>query len=71
MNVTKSRSFVKAWTYRVFGTITSFLVVYAFTKKGSIATLIAIWETIIKIGIYYWHERIWNKISWGRKGAMW
>lgn len=67
MKVTKSRSFVKSWTYRVFGTLTSFAVIYVITGKGSLATLIAFWETIIKIAVYYWHERIWDKIQWGRK----
>ena len=67
MKVTKSRSFVKSWTYRIFGTLTSFLVVYAITHKGSLSALIAFWETILKVGVYYWHERIWNKIQWGRK----
>lgn len=66
MKVTKSRSFVKSWTYRVFGTLTSFAVVYVITGKGSLATLIAFWETIVKVGVYYWHERVWDKIQWGR-----
>lgn len=67
MNVTKSRSFVKAWSYRVFGTITSFIVVYIITKEIVLSTIIAFWETLLKVGVYYWHERIWNKIHWGRK----
>jgi uncharacterized membrane protein len=32
-----------------------------------LSALIAFWETVVKVGIYYWHERIWNKITWGRK----
>ena len=67
MRVTKSRSFVKAWSYQVFGTLTSFVVVYAITKKGTLATIIAFWETILKVGVYYWHERVWDKVQWGRK----
>jgi uncharacterized membrane protein len=67
MNVTKARSFTKSATYRVFGTLTSWAVVYAITGKGSLATLIAFWETIVKVAVYYWHERVWNKIQWGRR----
>ena len=66
MNVTKSRSITKSFSYRVFGTLSSFLVAYAITGKGSLSALIAFWETIVKVAIYYWHERIWNKIQWGR-----
>jgi len=67
MSVTRSRSFAKAWSYRVFGTITSFIVVYIITKEFILSSLIAFWETVLKIWVYYWHERIWNKIQWGRK----
>ena len=48
MKVSKSRSFVKAWTYRFFGTLTSFAVVYAVTGKGNLATLVAFWETVVR-----------------------
>ena len=66
MKVTKSRSFIKSLSYRIFGTLSSFAVVYAITHKGTLSALIAFWETVVKVGIYYWHERIWNKINWGR-----
>ena len=66
MKVTKSRSFAKSLSYRVFGTLSSFAVVYVITGKGSLATLIAFWETVVKVAIYYWHERVWDKIRWGR-----
>ena len=66
MKVTKARSFTKSLSYRIFGTLSSFLVVFAITGKGTLSALIAFWETVVKVGIYYWHERIWDKISWGR-----
>ena len=69
MKVTKSRSFIKAWTYRVFGTLTSFVVVYVITGNGTLSSLIAFWETVVKVGVYYWHERIWDRIGWGRKNV--
>jgi uncharacterized membrane protein len=69
LKVTKARSITKSFSYRVFGTFSSFAVVYAITGKGSLSALIAFWETIVKVAIYYWHERIWDKISWGRKQA--
>ena len=66
MKVTKARSFTKSLTYRVFGTLFSWAIVYVIIGKGSLATLIAFWETVVKISIYYWHERIWDKINWGK-----
>jgi uncharacterized membrane protein len=67
MKVTRARSFIKSVSYRVFGTLSSFVVVYALTGKAKLSALIAFWETVLKIGIYYWHERIWDKIKWGRR----
>ncbi len=66
MKVTRARSFVKSLSYRIWGTFSSWAVVYVITGKGSLATLIAFWETVVKVFIYYFHERIWDKISWGR-----
>ncbi len=66
MKVTKARSFVKALTYRVFGTVSSWAVVYVITGEGSLAVLIAFWETVVKVFIYYAHERGWNFVKWGR-----
>ena len=67
LKVTRARSFMKALSYRVFGTLSSFVVVYAITGKAKLSALIAFWETVLKVGIYYWHERIWDKVKWGRK----
>lgn len=66
MKVTKARSFIKSLSYRIFGTLSSFAVVYVITGKGSLATLIAFWETVVKVAIYYYHERVWDKFRWGR-----
>jgi uncharacterized membrane protein len=67
MKVTRGRSFVKSLSYRIWGTVSSWAVVYVITGKGSLAALIAFWETVVKVFIYYFHERAWNKISWGRR----
>ena len=66
MKVTKQRSFIKSLSYRIFGTITSFAVVYVTTQKGSLATIIAFWDTLIKVVAYYCHERVWDRVNWGR-----
>lgn len=66
MKVTKARSFTKSLSYRIFGTLSSWAVVYVITGEGSLATLVAFWETVVKVVIYYYHERAWNKIRWGR-----
>jgi uncharacterized membrane protein len=36
-------------------------------KNASLSVTIAFWETVVKVFIYYAHERGWNYIQWGRK----
>ena len=66
MSVTKTRSFVKAITWRTTGTLDTFIISLLITKKPFIAASIASVEVLTKIFLYYFHERIWNKIRWGR-----
>jgi uncharacterized membrane protein len=67
MKVTRTRSFIKALSYRIWGTLSSVAVAYVITKNASLSITIAFWETIVKVFIYYAHERGWNYIQWGRK----
>jgi uncharacterized membrane protein len=67
MSVAKSRSFAKALTWRTTGTIDTFLVSWLITKQPFVAASIASVEVLTKIVLYYFHERVWNKIKWGRK----
>jgi uncharacterized membrane protein len=67
MKATKTRSFVKALSYRIWGTLSSVVVAYVITKNASLSITIAFWETVVKIFIYYGHERGWNYVQWGRK----
>jgi uncharacterized membrane protein len=67
MKATRARSFVKSLSYRIWGTFSSFVVVYMLTKNATLSGAIAFWETVVKVFIYYAHERGWNYIQWGRK----
>lgn len=67
MKVTRARSLVKAFSYRIWGTLSSFVVAFVLTGSAEISGLIAFWETVVKVVIYYVHERGWNLIQWGRR----
>ena len=67
MTVTRARSFAKALSDRIWGTLSSFVVAYALTGNATLSGAIAFWETVVKVFIYYAHERGWNYIQWGRK----
>jgi uncharacterized membrane protein len=62
----RRRSILKAISYRVAGTCFTFLVAYLFTGKFIIAASIGGVEAISKIFVYYWHERLWNRIITAR-----
>jgi len=63
------RSLVKAATWRATGTIDTFVLSFFFTRSVKLASSIAFTEVVTKIALFYMHERVWNRISWGRAGA--
>jgi uncharacterized membrane protein len=67
MTVTKSRSLAKAISWRAIGTADTFLLAWLITKEPVTAGAIASIEVITKTILYYFHERGWNKVRWGRK----
>ena len=69
MNVSKQRSALKALTWRVIGTADTFFISWVITKEPVTAGAIASFEVFTKTILYYFHERGWNKVKWGRKGS--
>lgn len=67
MKVTHSRSFIKALTWRITGTLDTFIISILITGKATLALAISGTEIFTKVFMYYVHERVWNKIQWGRK----
>ena len=61
------RSFVKAVTWRMMGSIDTFVLSYLFTRNVKAAGAIASTEIITKIGLYYVHERLWSLSDWGHR----
>lgn len=66
MQENKKRSIIKAISWRITGTIDTFIVSYLITMELKYASAISTIEVITKIGLYYFHERAWNKIAWGK-----
>ena len=61
------RSIVKTISWRFWATLTTVALVFAFTGEVEIALAIGGIEVILKLLLYFFHERAWNKISYGRK----
>jgi len=60
------RSFCKAISWRCTAFVDTMLISFLITGKLKLALSISIAEVITKLGLYYLHERIWNKISFGK-----
>tara|TARA_Y100000591_G_C21799843_1_gene681457 strand:+ start:1084 stop:1287 length:204 start_codon:yes stop_codon:yes gene_type:complete len=60
------RSIAKAITWRITASLDTFVVAWIITGSIELGGFIAGVEAITKIFIYYVHERIWNRIKWGR-----
>ena len=62
-----SRSIIKAVSYRFLGSASTALIVYILTDQDVPKSLGAgLLDGVIKIGLYFVHERIWNHIDYGR-----
>ncbi|MDD4330097.1 MAG: DUF2061 domain-containing protein [Aliarcobacter sp.] len=60
------RSVVKAISWRTVGTIDTMIVSYFITGNLIMAASIGSIEVVTKMALYYFHERAWNKLSFGR-----
>ena len=60
------RSVAKAISWRVIGTLDTLLITYILTGKVALAASIASIDFVTKMFLYFFHERFWNKINWGK-----
>lgn len=64
---TNKRSIVKGISWRIIATSTTILIVYFFFGRLDLAIAAGVIETVLKVALYWAHERAWFKIKWGRK----
>jgi uncharacterized membrane protein len=62
-----SRSLAKAVSWRVLGSIDTFVLSWLFTRSAKAAGAIAITEVLTKMILYYFHERAWSAVHWGMR----
>jgi uncharacterized membrane protein len=61
-----NRSIVKTISWRLTGSFSTFMISYLILGNFTIAGSIAIIQIVANTLLYYLHERVWNKINWGR-----
>ena len=62
-----TRSIVKAISWRIVGTLDTILISWFITGKITMALSIGLVEVVTKMILYFFHERIWNTIKWGKQ----
>ena len=60
------RSIVKSISWRIIGTIDTIIISWIVTGTLKLAFSIGVVELFTKMILYFFHERFWNKIGWGK-----
>ncbi|MDP5231918.1 MAG: DUF2061 domain-containing protein [Cellulophaga sp.] len=60
------RSIIKSISWRIIGTLDTMLIAWIVTGELKLALSIGVVELFTKMLLYFFHERLWNKISWGK-----
>jgi len=65
MEGTRKRSVVKSIVWRIICIVVSVVVTFFLSGKWDIAVAVGTIYNVITMILYYFHERIWNRIKWG------
>lgn len=63
---THLRSVVKGISWRVLATMVTTFVVYVYSGELAAAAIVGSFDALAKVLLYWGHERIWQRITWGR-----
>jgi len=63
---TPRRSWAKSLTWRVIGVVILGGISYGVTRDLSSVTLITLIFHGVRLILYYWHERLWERTQWGK-----
>jgi uncharacterized membrane protein len=60
------RSLVKTISWRLTGSGATFIISWLISGNFAVAGTIAVIQLTSNTILYYIHERVWNRIKWGR-----
>lgn len=60
------RSLIKTISWRIIGTLDTVLISWFITGTLALAFSIGAIELVSKMILYFFHERAWNSITWGK-----
>jgi sulfate adenylyltransferase large subunit len=62
-----TRSIAKAATWRMTGSLDTFVIATFVTGSAKAGGAVALTEIVTKTALYYFHERVWVLIPWGKR----
>ncbi len=65
MRETRKRSVAKSIVWRFICIVVSIVTSFLLTARWDVAVAIGSIYNVITIILYYFHERVWNRIKWG------
>ncbi len=66
---THARSVGKAVSWRILGTLATSVIVFMFTRRWGLSLFVGAMEFVSKIGLFWVHERVWDRLKYGRVEA--
>lgn len=69
MSESHRRSILKALSYRVLGSTATGVVGWWISGSLKVGAAVGLADSVIKLILYYIHERLWHRVSWGKVDA--
>ena len=66
MGSTYERSFLKGFVWEFISFFIALCVAYLYYGNLGNSLIFALWLTVIKVPLFFIHERIWKQIKWGK-----
>ena len=66
----QKRSIIKSISFRILATSTGMVMILIMTGETTVAASFAFLDVVTKLAIYYIHERLWNRIKFGKQVGL-
>ncbi len=67
---THARSLAKAISYRFLGSVCTALIFLALTGRLALSLGAGALDIVLKLALYFAHERLWTRIPYGRRPTV-
>jgi len=64
---TPKRSIAKALSWETFSTLATFALAFGMFGNAGVCVAFAAVSFVMKLILFYYHERIWHQVDWGKR----